>query len=602
MSLSGRVFIVVLFTFAPLVGNSALRVSAQPDGDASEQPARLSVDFTAVLDDGTPVPDLQASEVEVRLNGRVRRVLSVRRVVIAPAPAASGTTSRIPAPYGTNAGAPAGRSFILLVDEESFVLGREQPLRNAIEGLLAKFTPADRAMVLALPTGGVRAPFTGDLARIREAVAGLSGQGSRTESGSDLAFRTRRFLEALDGFLGTQAGRSTPLTVVLFTAGLAAPRRDAPMPMAPGMSELRVDHFQHVTASAGAARALFYMITPADVEMRAGGYNETIGGRGYTGSDNPLEGIENLAGSTGAARLPLNATGTDSLLRVARETSAYFVAEVEAERREILGRSRPVAVRVARTGVTVRTNPEITFVEGARQAGTRQPGVGDLLVSAEAFTDLPIRVAGFTLRGTGGQLRVAVLVEPIDPAAPLASVGAILVDGAGRIAARWQAKDATVRPLLGAMAAPDGTYRLRVAAIDSAGRRGVAEDVLEARLTAVGPLTLGSLLLGVSRGEGMRPQLEFGAEPSAMASFDIYGGMAGMGLAAAALELARDPEGPAVASFPLSLARADDERVVATCAVPIGALLPGDYVVRGIIRLQDGTTGRVMRTLRKVAR
>jgi hypothetical protein len=41
---------------------------------------------------------------------------------------------------------------------------------------------------------------------------------------------------------------------------------------------------------------------------------------------------------------------------------------------------------------------------------------------------------------------------------------------------------------------------------------------------------------------------------------------------------------------------------VATGAVPLGALPPGDYVVRGVVRLEDGTTGRVTRTLRKAAR
>jgi hypothetical protein len=73
-----------------------------------------------------------------------------------------------------------------------------------------------------------------------------------------------------------------------------------------------------------------------------------------------------------------------------------------------------------------------------------------------------------------------------------------------------------------------------------------------------------------------------------------------MGLAAAAMELARDIDGPAITSLPLAFARADESRVVASATLPIGALAPGDYVVRGIIQLQDGTTGRVTRTLRKV--
>jgi len=77
--------------------------------------------------------------------------------------------------------------------------------------------------------------------------------------------------------------------------------------------------------------------------------------------------------------------------------------------------------------------------------------------------------------------------------------------------------------------------------------------------------------------------------------------VAGMPISAA-LELARDPDGPALVTLPLTLARAGESRVVATGAVPIGAVPPGDYVVRGVVRLEDGTTGRVSRTLRKVER
>ena len=151
------------------------------------------------------------------------------------------------------------------------------------------------------------------------------------------------------------------------------------------------------------------------------------------------------------------------------------------------------------------------------------------------------------------------------------------------------------------MNAPAGTYRLRVAAIDAAGRAGATEEEVEVDLTPVGPLSLGSLMLGVNRPTGTTLQLEFGSEPTAIASFDIYGGASGQRLAAA-VEVARDADGPALVTLPLALTRADESRVVAKGAVPLGALPAGDYVVRGVIRLEDGTTGRVTRTLRKVAR
>jgi len=601
MSSPGRACVAVLSVLAALAAGSADRVAARQSRLASERPAGLTVDFIAVQADGTPVADLQASEVEVRISNRVRIVRSLRRVATAPAPTAPGAAIRLPPPYGSNDSVAAGRSFVLLVDQESFTAGREQLLRSAVEGLLPELTPADRTMVVALPFGGVKVPFTSETARIRLAMEGVSGQGSRDETGSDLACRTRRFLESLDGFLQAHAGRFSPLTVVLFTAGLAGPRRDAPMALAPGMCELPVTHFQHITVAAGAARANFYVVQPADIGMTAARWSETIGGVGSLGSDNPLEGIEHLAGVTGGARLPLDATGTGSLLRVARESSAYYVAELEPERGEVFGRSRSLAVRVGRPGITVRARPAITFVERARRAGTTRLAVASLLASSEAFTDLRLRAAGFTVRQADGQLRVGIVVEPGDPAASIASAGAILVEDDGRVVARWFGSDKIERPILGAMTAPPGTYRLRVAAIDTAGRAGVAEAPVDVRLIPVGPLSLGSLMLGVSRKAGVAAQLEFGAEPSAIASFDIYGGVAGMALSAT-LDLAREMDGPALVTLPLALARADEGRVMATAAVPIGALPPGDYVVRGVIRLEDGTTGRIVRTLRKVAR
>jgi hypothetical protein len=367
------------------------------------------------------------------------------------------------------------------------------------------------------------------------------------------------------------------------------------------MCELLVNDFERITVAAGAARANVFVVQPDDLGTAGERWRETIGGVGSLGSNNPLEGIEHLAGSTGGVRLPLDATGTRALLRVASESSAYYEAELVPERDEVFGRSRTLAVRALRRGVTVRVRPEITFAEQPRGAHTPRLALSDLLASREAYTDVRLRVGGFTVRQPDGRLRVGVVVEPADPGASLASVGAILMEADGRIVARWFAADTLERPLLGAMAAPPGAYRLRVVAIDSAGRFGAAEDVVQVELTPVGPLSLGSLVLGLSRDGGVAPRLQFGEEPTAIASFDIYGGVAGTPISAA-LELGLDPEGPAIASLPLTLARAGESRVVATGAVPIGALPPGDYVVRGVVRLEDGTMGRVIRTLRKVAR
>jgi len=591
-----RVPAAIVVALAVLASDRPDRVFARQSQVASERPSGPTVDFVVLDADGSPIADLQASEVEIRVGDRVRVVRALRRISAAPASTTNGT-SHVPPPYGTNDDVAAGRRFVVVIDQESFAAGRESLFRNAIDGLLTQFSAADRAMVAALPFGGVVVPFTSDAARIRLAAGRVAGQGSRSETGSDLACRTRRFLESLEGMLKQQGRQSSPQTLILFTAGLAAPRRDAPMGLQPGMCELPVDLFRHVASAASAARANLYVMQPVDVGMRASLPRPTPGGVGDIGSDNPLEGIEHIAGVTGGTRLSLDATGTGALLRVAKESSAYYVAELEPVSGEVFGRSRPLGVKVSRRGVAVRARPEITFTDTA-SAEVARPIVSELLASTNAVADLRLRVDGFTVRDPDGKLRVGVLLEPADASATIASAGAILLDGAGRVAGRWNASDPSERPLLGAMSASPGTYRMRAVAVDTRGKPGAAEIEIDVGLTAVGGLSLGSLLLSVSRAGSTSLQLEFGSEPTARASFDIYGGTAGQRLSAT-LEISRSVDGAAIATVPLALTRADDTRVVATGTVPLGALSPGDYVVRGIIRLEDGTTGRVVRTLRK---
>jgi hypothetical protein len=577
-----------------ILANTAPSLLARQTQVASERSVGLTVDFIALDASGVPVADLHAAEVEIRIADRVRVVRALRRVTAAP----EDSAPPVPPPYGTNDGVAAGRRFVLVIDQESFVAGRELLFRNAIEGLLAQLTPTDRTMIAALPFGGVVTNFTSDIARIRLAAGRVTGQGSRTESGSDLACRTRRFLESLEGWLLQQPVGTSPMTLVLFTAGLAAPRRDAPMGLVPGMCELEVEKFRNLAAAASGARANFYVMQPA--EVGGSSTRQTFGGVGDIGSDNPLEGIEHLAGVTGGTRLALDATGTASLLRVARESTAYYVAELEPAADEAFGRNRPLSVRVARKGVAVRTRPEIRFERFVATSKGRLV-VTELLASTEAFPELRLRIDGFTAREADGRLRLGILIEPVDRSVRLESAGAIVIAPDGRVVGNWSARSASDRPLLGAVSAAAGAYRLRVAAIDAAGRAGAAEQDVDVALVSVGPLFLGSLMLGVSREGSTAPLLEFGSEPTGIAYFDIYGGAQGLPLAVR-LEVARSVDGPAVIAQPMVLTRADEARVVASGTVPVGALPAGDYIVRGIVRLESGETGRVLRTLRKVAK
>lgn len=579
----------------------AAMTAAERADQAQERTTRLQIDFIALQADGTPARQLAPEDLELRVDGRQRQIRSLRRVTAAAAP-----VSQVPAPYGTSVDTASGRTFVLVVDQDSFAPGRERPLRDAVNGLMESLGEHDYATLVTLPYGGVVAPMSNDHGRIMRAVAGITGQRSSTETGSQMACRTRIILESVENYLSDLRGRVMPTSVILFTGGLAAPRRDAPMALAPGMCELQSELFRRVGVAAGAARANFFVAQPDDIAVSRGA-NESISGAGYLGSDNPLEGIEHLAGVTRAERVPLVKVGTGALARIAEQTSAYWVAEIDAQPNDRSERSVRLDIRAVREGVTVHARPEITFVPPPASVRVRGT-VAEMLVSQEAFSELPLHAAAFTVAPptqTGAALesrvQVVAVIEPGERGTRLTSAGAVLVDKSGTVVGRWNASDANESPLMGALLVPPGQYRLRAAAVDSNGRAGAVDYPVDASLVPVGALRLGALVMGLSRDGQLSPRLSFGDEPAALAAFDIYGSE-GDRPVRAVIEVARSLDGPAVLSIPLTLTRLGAVRYMAIGTVPLGALPAGDYVVRGTVSVEGGASGRTVRTLRKETR
>jgi hypothetical protein len=574
---------------------------------AQQQPPRaeraadfVSVTFGAVRPDGAIAADLAAADVVIRIDGRPREIRTLQLVSLAGAPA----DASLDPPFGTNAVTSRGRNITLFVDDESFPPGGEQALRQAIDRLVSRLSPFDRVALRAIPHGGVNVAATTDRARVRSAASMIVGRGAANATGSDLACRTRTTLEALQHELESLKAPDAPSIVAFITAGLAAPRRDAPITMAPGMCELPLDTFRHVAEAAGRARAQFYVVPPVDIMSIGTIQRENIAGVGATGSDNPVEGIEQLVGVTGGKLLNLGAAERSAFDRIAAETSAYYVATLDPQRSD-RGRSHALDIRVSRDGVEVRGARTITFPEtgpNASRPSTASPR--EMLSTLAEFRDLPLRAAAYPSFEEGnGQIRVLAIAEPVDPEAKFSALMAALFDRDGKSAGGWvaQASDLERPFVLGAMTAPPGAYRLRVAAIDAAGRGGTADYDVDVSLAQTGTLKLSAILLGLSRSGTFVPRLQFAAEPVVIGYVEMAGAPAGAKVAAT-LELADSTNGPARVSVPLTIEPGASGRYVAKGALPIGALPPADYAVRAIIALDGHPPTRVVRTLRKVSR
>jgi len=550
-----------------------------------------------VTNAGTIVADLRAEDVSIKIDGRARQIRSLQLVAVG---GMSGGAAVVPAPFGSNAVSARGRDISLIVDDESFVAGGEQALRQSAERLFAAVGATDRIALLTIPHGGVSIGLTTDRTRIRTALATLVGRGDSRQSGSDLACRTRLSLEALARYLGAARSREPPTVVAFLTAGLAGPRRDAAAAMAPGMCELRLDAFREVGSAAGRARAQFYVVPPVDIMSTGSVLRENIAGVGATGSDNPVEGIEQLLGVTGGTLLNLGAADRSAFDRIVTESAAYYVATIDPERAD--GRAHALEVRAAKSGIDIRASRSITY-EQPDSRGTRSaaPSTRDMLSTTAEFRDLPLRAAAYSsFEEPGGQIRVLAIGEALEPNVKLSALAAALFDRDGKAVGGWVAQPADLEhsPVLGATTAPPGAYRLRVAAIDASGRAGAADYDVNVELARSGTLKISSVILGLSRGGTFVPRLQFISEPVAIGYVEMSGAAPGAKVTAT-LELADAPNAAAKIAVPLTIEAGAAGRYVARAALPIGALPPGDYAVRAIVALDDHPPTRAIATLRK---
>jgi hypothetical protein len=571
----------VLLTLVALV-SPAMRAQAPPAG-------MVAVDFLAIGKDGQPVTDLKPEEVQVRVANRARTIKNLQLVRAATAAAAASAAAPAkpagdppPPPFGTNvadAGAASGgRTIFLVVEDQSFRPGRERQLKDSLLQYIGSLSEGDRVSFVTMPQPMLRVDPTTDHGKVRETVAKLAGQAPQSETEDDRQCRSRETLDGLRGLLGSMAGASSPCTVLFFSSRMSGATRTTGE-VGSGKCDLSTDHFNNVGVAASAARAIVYVVQA----------DETVTDRS--------DGLENLAGVTsGAQVLRLGGATESPLVRIARETSASWVAMFEPEANERGGGSHRLELRVTRPDVATRAGTQLAI---SRSGGGKSVSARDMMREATIFRDLPLRIAGFVSREGGDKLKVVTLAEPADPSVKIKEAIVGLYDAKGKLTAQSTAPSEALGsfPVMSALVVPAGTYRLRLAATDASGRAGSADMDVNVELVAAGDLKLSALVLGNPAG-GFKPMLQFSNEENAVAMFELYGKPATtMPLR---FELAATATGPALhTAQPQGSGTKEPDRFTVSATFPIAALAPGDYVVRATVG-EGAQQGVLLRTLRKV--
>lgn len=590
-----RLFLAVVLAAA------AWSAPAAQNTPTAANPQTLSIDFVALGSTGLPVLDLKPEQVSVKIGSRERRLLGLE---IAQQGGPGGVDD-VPPPFASSIPARArNRTLLLVLDEESIRPGREDAFRPAIAQLLNSLSPSDRVAILTVPLGGIRLDFTTDHAKAREVFNSLGGKAPRTITASDFACRTRRTLETLTGFLESLGGGEGPLSVVYISSSMSGPTRDSPTAgdrrIGPGMCELVVQKFEELGIAAAKARATFHVLQPEDQIISPGTVTAgDIAGNAITAN---VTGLEAIAGVTGADHLRLGGPSGDMIERILRH-SIFYVATVATEADDS-GVTR-LEVKTTRPDVRIFARPRVALTKASTDAGRKSVVTPrDMLGQARRYSEFAMRAIAYVSSNPGdANLRVIAVAE-IEPSAKLAAAAVGLFDPAGKMVARWTAQpdELTGQTLMAALVAPPGHYRMRVAATDGSGRAATADYDLDATLQTAGPIKISGLVLGISREGTFYPRMIFSTEPTAIAQVELVDVPPAAGaMPTARLEIARSLNGPAITSLPAAVrASTDPSRATLTGVLPIGALKPGDYVIRVIVTPPNGPSGRVVRTLRKV--
>ena len=642
---------------------------------AQEQPPFRSgvdvaeIDVSVVDARGHPVTDLDPSEFTVYIDGEPRRVVEAR--LLSPGLAARGAR---PSPsvgrdalYTSNAsaaGAGGGRRVVIVVDRRSLTTGEGRHAFRAAADFIDRLHPLDRVALYPVWSLPARISFTSDHRRVRDAVAGMAGEGDPWDMlgtvildpelqpaiGISEAFRwveqrdehLMDELEATTGFDRDVLNRRMLRMVQEVRYRAVVARREVEELLAAlraiegpkavvwisggfviDIEGTRIRRIEELGAES--RTTLFTMMAGELTQFELDRRPRRRGRRPTRTQDlQMLElGLSQAARRTGGEFFRLIGDPRRWFERIEAQLAGHYLLGVEVDPDDPVDDRRLIEVTAARSGAEPRLrhgNAQARALRGIRPADAGRLSVDERLLamlrSPAAEPLLPLRVSTYAYPHDG-QARVAVTAEVgserVDGAdvtigfALLDTWGTVVSTGRRRMtgAAAHRQGNGSYAYTLPITTAP-GRYALRVAAIDGAGRDGSVEHPLRAGVAlSDAPVALGNLEIR----DAERPAEAGSADGDAVVSSGRLAVSADVHAESAwvfnrlrvAVEVARDPDGPALVQAEAPLRGREDAPLrSASTHLSVRGLPPGPYRVRVRVLRGADEVARIHRALRIV--
>lgn len=541
-----------LLTCAAAVIAGAAPILGQPPAPppAGQPVFRSGVDIvvveaTVVDRDGAVARGLTSRDFRVEIGGHPREVVSADFVEYPRAPRV-----RVASDVSTNADAAPARTIVLAVDQASLRVESRDVLQSAARWI-STLGERDQVGLVSLPPTGPRIEFTTEHEQVREALSrialapssrtgpvtirnvsvweGLSiNNGDTFVLGEVVARECRRgdFIcpqditmaardIALDAQFRVDAVLGTLRNLMQGLAALPGPKHmvllSAGWPIDERMASVEIGA---IAAEAARANVTVHSFTAEQWAMAAAvSRPSSMAGRDQ---NLLLTTVEMLSSLTGGQAARLVGDGQVAFKVLDEGLTGFYRLGVRAQPEDVDGRTRRIAVKVQRDGLSLSGYRKVmagTRAAPPAPAGDPAEAMRAALERPTLATDLDLRATSYVLHdeaNTRDVVRV-VVVGDIARAAPGAAMTlAVLYDAEGRPVANAGRTIDVARAgpgrLLTALAVKPGSYRLRVVVRDAEGRIGTLERGVEARWVSAGPAETTGLVLFRQEGAGSAPE------------------------------------------------------------------------------------------------
>jgi VWFA-related protein len=403
-------------------------------------------------------------------------------------------------------------------------------------------------------------------------------------------------LTALRGTLGSLQQVAGDKTVILISGGW-------PMDESDETSTLMT-----VASEAAAARATVFTVYVPRRMMSAGRRNISMAPM----RDQSLYrwGVENLASMTGGRSYSADADMQGVFDRISRELGGYYRIGVEKNAADTGATGRRMKVQVVRNGLAVRAREIFDVPTYADRDWPAR--LAEALESPVPASALALRLTSYLAsdKEDPSVLRLLLAGEVARHEPGNATLQVLVRDLQGkRVAAGEQKLDAL--PAGTALFAtnirvPPGSYVVRLAVQDAAGRVGSVDHRVEAQPTSLGTLSVtGPILVHVAADGRGEPHFTVEGVPSGerlALELDLSGEASQVSNAEVTFEIAASADGPALLQRPARLApTGDDESVLAQTVTDLRLLPPGRYLVRAKVKSGPTILGEVHRAFAVLA-